>query len=57
MTEARHYNSLQNEVSALAAVYKFVLNCNEKKSGSAISRPDDAKGSKNDRARISIPKQ
>lgn len=45
--------STENETQALANVYAFILSCHEKKKGGpAISRPDDAKGSRNDRANI-----
>jgi hypothetical protein len=36
------------ESSALANVYKFVLDCHAKKEAAPVSRPDDAKGSKHD---------
>lgn len=43
------------ELSALAPVYRFILDCHAKKEAAPRqSRPEDVKGSKNDRARISI---
>lgn len=45
------------ELSALSAVYKFILDCHAKKDAVAMtsSNGDDAKGSVNDRAKASIP--
>jgi hypothetical protein len=42
------------EVAALGAIYKFVLDCHAKKEAAPESRPDDAKGSKNDRTATEI---
>jgi hypothetical protein len=36
------------EVSTLANIYRFVLDCRAKKEAAPESRPDDAKGSKHD---------
>lgn len=45
------------ELSALAGVYKFVLDCHARKNAAGVTSTngDDAKGSQSDRARISIP--
>lgn len=43
--------STEQETAALASVYRFILDCHAKKQGGpATSRPEDAKGSENDRA-------
>lgn len=36
------------ELSTLAAVYRFLLDCHTKNEAAPVSRPDDAKGSKHD---------
>jgi hypothetical protein len=48
----------EGELDALAAVYRFILDCHAKKMGRpATSGPNDAmKGSKHDRATEIIPK-
>ncbi len=46
----------ETELSALGNVYRYVLDCHAKKAAPLQSRPDDAKGPKNDRAKASIPK-
>lgn len=47
--------STERETAALASVYRFILNCHEKKkAGAAQNTGHDAKGSENDRARASI---
>jgi hypothetical protein len=44
------------ETSALAAVYRFIIDCHTKHEAAPESCPDDAmKGSSDDRARGSIP--
>jgi hypothetical protein len=43
------------ELSALASVYRFILDCHAKKEAAPTSSPDAAKGFQNDRDRISIP--
>ena len=45
------------EVSALANVYRFVLDRYTKKEATRPGSPEDAKGSKHDRARDIIPKR
>jgi len=37
------------ELDALAAVYRFVLDCHAKKKAARPGGPDEAKGAKNDR--------
>jgi len=44
----------ETEISALGNVYRFILDCHAKKEATPTSRPEDAKGSQHDRARISI---
>jgi hypothetical protein len=45
----------EGELNALATVYKFVLDCSERKQGRpTTSGPDDAEGSKNDRTATEI---
>ncbi len=47
----------EGELNALAAVYKFVLDCHAQKEGGATTAPADAmKGSKHDRATSIISK-
>jgi hypothetical protein len=36
-------NTLEAEISALATVYRFVLDCHTKKEAAPKSRPDDAR--------------
>jgi hypothetical protein len=45
----------EGEKWALAAVYKFVLDCNAKKKGGTRTAPDDAKEIKNVRAKSILP--
>ena len=52
---ARPNATPETELSALVAVYKFVLDCRAKKEAAPESRPDDAmKGSENNRAKTII---
>jgi hypothetical protein len=45
----------ETELSALASVYRFILDCHtQKEAAPQQSRPEDAKGSQHDRAKISI---
>lgn len=47
----------ETEICALGNVYRFILDCHAKKEAAPLqSRPDDAKGFENDRAKASIPK-
>jgi hypothetical protein len=46
--------TLEGEMNALASVYKFILDCHSKKEGGSATAPDDAKGSKHDRAKTII---
>jgi hypothetical protein len=43
------------ELDALAAVYRFILDCHERKKAAPASRPDDAERSSSDGARTIIP--
>jgi hypothetical protein len=53
----RSDTSAEMEVSALANVYQFALDRARKNApGVTGTKGDDAKGSKNDRARIIIPR-
>jgi hypothetical protein len=45
------------QTSARLAALRFVLDCHATKEAAPVSRPDDAKGSKHDRARDIIPKR
>jgi hypothetical protein len=48
----------ESELSALASVYRFILDCHAKKEATRPGGPDDAmKGSRNDRARTIIPER
>ncbi len=48
----------ESELNALAAVYRFILDCKAKKEAAPASRSDDAmKGSKHDRATGIIPER
>ena len=50
----------EGETSALAAVYRLILDCHARKENAAgvtSTNGDDAKGSRNDRAKKSIPRQ
>ena len=42
------------EISALATVYRFILDCHARKEGGPATAPDDRKGPKHDPAKISI---
>jgi hypothetical protein len=42
------------ELDALSACLRFIIDCHAKKEAASESRPDDAKGSKHDRAKTSI---
>ena len=45
-------DTLNSELNALVAVYRFILDCHAKKEGGpAMAAPDDAKGSKYVRAK------
>ncbi len=49
----------EGETSALAAVYRLILDCHARKENAAgvtSTNGDDAKGSRNDRAKKSIPR-
>jgi hypothetical protein len=45
---ARADATTETELSAVANVYRFVLDCHAKKVAAPESRPDDAKGSQHD---------
>jgi hypothetical protein len=47
----------EGELNALANIYRFVLDSHVKKEATRPGSPDDAKGSKHDRARDIIPKR
>jgi hypothetical protein len=52
VTYAAHRDAnAEGELYTLANIYKFVLACHEKQEATRPGSPDDAKGSKNDRAR------
>jgi hypothetical protein len=51
---ARPNATSETELSALVAVYKFVLDCHAKREAAPESRPDDAEGCKNDRTATEI---
>jgi hypothetical protein len=44
----------ERELSALAAAYKFILDRRTEKGATRPGDPDDAKGSKHDRATVSV---
>jgi hypothetical protein len=44
----------EDELSALAAVYKFILDHRAEKGATRPGGPDDAKGPKHDRATVSV---
>jgi hypothetical protein len=48
----------EDELSVLASVYRFILDCREKENAAGVTSTngDDAKGSKHDRARRIISK-
>jgi hypothetical protein len=49
-------NTLEAELSTLAAVYRFVLDCHSKKKAAPESRPEDPERRSNEiRAKASIP--
>ena len=53
-------NSTQEaELNALASVYRFILDSSAKKNAAGVTSTngDDAKGSKHDRAKSSIPER
>jgi hypothetical protein len=41
--------TLEAELKALVAVYRFILNCHEHKKGARAGAPDDAEDLENDR--------
>ncbi len=47
----------EGEMSALAKIYEYVLNCSNAKEAAPESRPEDARKDQDARTRISIPKQ
>jgi hypothetical protein len=50
----RHDATPEAEISALASVYRFVLDAAQSKEGSCPGAPEDAKGPKHDRAKRRI---
>jgi hypothetical protein len=61
MTEAPRSSRARDfatpRMPARLAALRFVLDCHATKEAAPVSRPDDAKGSKHDRARDIIPKR
>jgi hypothetical protein len=52
---SQHHDATEEvEVSALVSVYKLAISSHARKVAAAESRPDDAKGSKNDRTATEI---